>query len=820
MAPRSTKIAKRSAVGSAKPRAALAACDAEMDPAGARQDSGRVETEPSRIESELARSGDARETDPDEGKFARLAADFVLRKGGASPSMHAPPSSQYSNAELEEDNVASFAEGFLVRKGEARPSMIAPPSGEFSGAPISNDWDASAAGMSTTRQTEALLVQARNSQPSPDEVQVRASIGAAGQCWHEESEEALSQAETAWKAAEAARLAAADAQWQEKFTKALAEARAEAGAALDQDTEVELNRLRRELAAIQAALADRENELARECVAIEGARESWQREGQEALSKAETAWRAEEAARRAAADAQWQEKFTRALAEARNEAMSARDQDTELELNRLRRELAAMQAALADRENELARECVAIEGARESWQREAQEALSKAETAWKAEEAARLAAADAQWQQKFTKALAEARAEAETTRDQGMELELNRLREELTAMQAALADRENELARECVAIEGARASWQREAQEALSKAETAWKAGEAARHAAAKAQWQQNSTKALAEARAEAEAARDQGTELELNRLRRELAAMERAFADREMALARECVAIEGARDSWQREVQEALSKARKAWKTEEAARLAAAEAQWAMQSSSALAEVTARCERAETFLAEASPQAGAVTARDEDIRHLNEQLATAQAALADREIALAQANLAIEQAHELQTPNTEIVLKPDRIGIARVAPERQSDTHAWRHPIRDLVLVVSLAASAIAFYPLAAHFLPETGPIFGAPAPVDSPKPVSPQVAEQSLAVVTHAANIRAEPSTEGAIITTLQRGVNVAVIEHRGNWTLVRIDRENGKAESRQGWVYSSFLNSAGSSDKKPPAATRDQR
>ncbi len=214
MAPRSTKIAKRSAVASAKPRAALAACESEMDTAGARQDSGRVETEPSRIETELARSGDARETEPDEGKFARLGADFVLRKDRRQPSMQAPPSAGYSNAELDECKVASFTEGFLARKGEARPSMIAPPSGEFSVAPISNDWDASAGVMSAARQAEASLPQARNSQPSPEEAQVRASIGEAGQRWHEESEAALSKAETACKAEEAARLAAADAHWQ------------------------------------------------------------------------------------------------------------------------------------------------------------------------------------------------------------------------------------------------------------------------------------------------------------------------------------------------------------------------------------------------------------------------------------------------------------------------------------------------------------------------------------------------------------------------------------------------------------------------------
>ena len=295
---------------------------------------------------------------------------------------------------------------------------------------------------------------------------------------------------------------------------------------------------------------------------------------------------------------------------------------------------------------------------------------------------------------------------------------------------------------------------------------------------------------------------------------------MQAAHVDREMALARECVAIEHTRESWQREVQEALSKAETAWKAEEAARLAAAEAQWRMQSSNALAEVTARCERAETLFAEASAQSDALAARDWDLRRLSEQLARAQAALVDREVALARANLAIEEVHKLRTPNTEIVLKPNPIGATRGTLEPQGDTQVWRHPIRDLVLAVSLGALATAFYPGSTHFLPDIGTNFGAPAAVGPSGPASPQIGVRSMAVVIGVANVRAEPSAKAAIISTLQRGLKVAAVEQRGNWTLVHIDRESGKAEPRQGWVYSSSLNDAGGSDKRPPTAMHDPR
>jgi transketolase len=86
-----------------------------------------------------------------------------------------------------------------------------------------------------------------------------------------------------------------------------------------------------------------------------------------ALSKAEKTWKAEETARIAAAETQWQEKSARSLTEARTQSETAQ---------------------------------------------------SKAEKTWRAEEAARLAAAEAQWQEKSAKALAEARTQSEAALSQ------------------------------------------------------------------------------------------------------------------------------------------------------------------------------------------------------------------------------------------------------------------------------------------------------------------------------------------------------------------------------------------------------------------
>jgi hypothetical protein len=91
----------------------------------------------------------------------------------------------------------------------------------------------------------------------------------------------------------------------------------------------ELSDLRRELMALKVALAGRETALEKAAFDAQKAQAQWQRE----LSNAEEVWKAEEAARLVAAQAQWRAQFESALAE-----MTARCEAAELMLERLRRE--------------------------------------------------------------------------------------------------------------------------------------------------------------------------------------------------------------------------------------------------------------------------------------------------------------------------------------------------------------------------------------------------------------------------------------------------------------------------------------------------
>jgi hypothetical protein len=507
-----------------------------------------------------------------------------------------------------------------------------------------------------------------------------------------------------------------------------------------------------------------------------------QAQSDSALSKTEQARKADEAARLSAAQAQWQEKSARALADAQAQSDSA---------------------------------------------------LSKTEQAWKADEAARLSAAQALWQEKTARTLAEAtarferaeaalkeaRASAETARDSGHEAELRRLRQELAAMQARPSSDETAMAEARLVLEQARKAWREESEAALSKAEKAWKADEATRLAAAEARWQEKSASALAEVRVQAETTRDAGHENELRRLRQELAAMRAGPAKDETAMAEARALLEEARKAWRQESQAALAKAEETWKADEAARFAAAEAQWQETFARTLAEATKRFETAEAALKQVLIRTEAAREAGNAIEHrrLREELSMMQASLSDRETALADARLALEQTREDPTPETKIVLRPDRMWNAAEARGRQEDAPK-SHLMRDMIMVGAIAASAIVFYPRIVTYLPEFGTMLSvARAPASSLPKVSPAAAEEHLVVVNHGANVRGGPSGAAEVVWAVQKGQKVVPAEKSGNWTHIRMAGENGKTEPREGWVYSSFLDGAAGGDKTAAVAER---
>ncbi|HTT98296.1 MAG TPA: SH3 domain-containing protein [Rhizomicrobium sp.] len=227
------------------------------------------------------------------------------------------------------------------------------------------------------------------------------------------------------------------------------------------------------------------------------------------------------------------------------------------ELKRITTELVQVKASLAVREAELAGARGANDEERERWRRDAESSLTDAKRNFKESEAERLVAAEAEWRRQSDLAIAdvvarlhEAEAKLREGSDQGEKVgaELARLREERAKLKSQMAERDNELLQAKLSQEQARERWKREADEALDKAQRAWKADETARIAASEAMAKDQNTIALnettarlkhteallAEAKAHVETLRRRGDAEDVARLRKDFAAVQAELARRE----------------------------------------------------------------------------------------------------------------------------------------------------------------------------------------------------------------------------------------------------------------------------------------------
>ena len=404
------------------------------------------------------------------------------------------------------------------------------------------------------------------------------ALAAARAAWDSEMEKRLTDAAAGaaqsaerqarlWQAGEAERLAAVEAKWRDAAAGAAAEARA--------------------LAEAQAAAA---------------------------LEQAERGWKAAEAERFAAAETRWRDNSAKAAREAAGRAQADHAKSGDAALQATRAQVTEAQKALNQREDELARARAALEAVQQRGQGDLAGSLARAEAEWKRGEGERLAAAEAQWRMKSSADLAALTARCETaerslaqnTQAQTVrDAELNRLREERTSLQAALA--ESERARAAAAGAAAR----QQIEDALAAAKTAWKSEEAGRLALAETTW-----------RAEARAAND----AELIRMRDEAASLQARLTQAEHARA------DASGDGVRQQIEAVLANAKATWTSEEAARLAAAENQWRAKSAGDLAALTARCEAAERAVALDR------TAQDAERNRLQEECAGLRAKLAEAE--------------------------------------------------------------------------------------------------------------------------------------------------------------------------------------
>ena len=616
-----------------------------------------------------------------------------------------------------------------------------------------------------------------------------------------------------------AELARARKAWDAETIKRLAAATAHSASELERERATWKAKQDAEIAALEARADKRMAE----------ARTSWEREAADALAKAEKTWKAEEAARLTAAKTRWKDDAAKALDAARASTDAARNAG-KTELEQLRGQLAQARAALADREKALAAAQAAAAEEDKRRREEAEAALAEAREAWKTEEAARLGASEAGWRkeaegalaalkarcEKAEAALADAHKSASATDDEAR-TELRRLREDLSQAKAALEERDAALGKAQLAVEAAKVRGREDGEAALAKARDAWKAEEAARLAEDQARWKAESERALAEMsarceRAEAalkeardttdsDAARDREA-AELSRMRDELAAAQTALAAREEELARARSEGEAAAA--------ALAKAESAWKASEAERFAQAEAQWGQRSDGALAEATARYQAAELALSELRMRSRSTAqVGDPHMDRLHDEIARLQATLGERDAELAR-------------------IRTGSAGVPGVASSSEDGAPAQRSRglVRDVVLVMALVVAAIMLYPkvetLISNIWPQPTITIvdeedGADAPaLHQTASQSPSVADQRMAVIVRGVNLRAGPSTHDKVVTTLKRGVTVAIVEERGKWTRVRLPA-HGKSAVDEGWVYNTYLKEAAAAAGTPKGEPR---
>lgn len=542
------------------------------------------------------------------------------------------------------------------------------------------------------------------------------------------------KADKDWKAGEAGRLVEAEARGEARGAKALAEARAE------------LERARTERQSGQ-----KQNAGEAERIAAAEARGEAKAEARAAKALAE-------------AQAQLERIKTRTTAEA------ARERSDEAERKRLRDEVQRLKKSLAAREEELAK-------SKETWQHDSESKLAKAEGAWRDRESRDLADARQLWQERSERALTEAKAQferaqtrAETeaaVRTRDLEAEVERLQDDLTSANGAIADREND-----IADIQARLDEQTARADALSLHEN-----EIAR---LKAQIAQGERTLLEAQDRMAQAKADWRAQMDLAK-----AQMEQAKAD------------------WRAQSDATLAARLADWKRDEAQRLQSAEAEAQGQAQVQLSRSAKRIKELEAERDQLRAHADALQKRgdSEDIKQLRREFGHLQALLAERELDVAQLKLDGEHARERWTAEARITLQKaehEWKADADAAERDERKAMGARRTLRDVVLVGALSALGVMVYlygwPMD-WIAPAPQPAAVAAA-VSKPAPLT--AATAHMVTILKSANVRSGPSKTADIVATLPKSTEIASLERHGNWVRVKLSR----AKASDGWVYATYL------------------
>jgi hypothetical protein len=645
-----------------------------------------------------------------------------------------------------------------------------------------------------------------------------------------EAEERLTTARTEWDSERQASEAAAERRLSDAVGAARTAAEAHAAAVLAEariswETETAARVAAAESAAESAAvetLAAARTAHAEECRAMAEAHESALAEAadsaagraqagaEQALAAAQAAWRSERQTLETAIAASRAE--AAAAAQRLNEAEAA-SRALQSEIERIQRQGAAeTDHVLATRDIEMAALRTELESRIDAARRDGEAAGHAAVTQALSDDSdGVLAAARAEWEDELAGALARVRAEtaAEAKAAQAgtlgaaveaarAEWKAERLQTERAA-QARLDAARSDAEAAHRALEEGQAAWEAEKQRLLADADARIAASGVADADSASAEAERRDA-AVRAALADAERRWRRDLDIQVDAAEKRIAAL-RVAAETELEVERDKAvrtALAEARTRWECEFDQRLAEAEERWRAQEAKRIAVAQAEHE-------AELARRLEKVEAQHGRPAPSAAAAATVATGKSTAGKPVAP------DPKLArtIAQWNRTHRRRKRMPLPHV-----PRRLALATICGAMivgggiyyQKGIDLWRKYAPVVDAEVAPHADEVTAQARQIAALVE--------AAIRERFPAAPPVAESDTrpgddaldAILRHAwvkpeiANMRAEPSPDGALVATLARGIEVEQIEARGAWIHVRTRATN----SQQGWMHASVLSS----------------
>lgn len=579
-----------------------------------------------------------------------------------------------------------------------------------------------------------------------------ADLEAARAQWKVDEAERLASFQAQWREAESARINDLNLQWQNKLQDLATRHVEEIAAARAQNNSGELKTLREKVASLQAMVEERESSLGSTMKCLEASREEHSHELTAARSR-------EAKLKQALQDLEDQHARALKAAEEQLRQQALANGNENEAIRQLNDTVRHLKSTLEERDRVIA------EFTRKDEAQRANHARLR-------EEAAAAIAALEEAKHRHDSELSRLRDQA--AKDPGgASPALAQLTENVRHLQTTLAERERtltEMSRTLEQKEAAQAALRTEAEQAASSLASLKKA-----HA-----------QELARVEDALQAARKQptGTTEGADGLKDAVKALQMTLAEREQALTRLSRELEQERRNREamelesRHLHERLETAEHTFARDHAKGLSEAEANWQKQFAVELEQMKARAEAAESASSD-------VRKRMQDMARLENEVSALRTSLAEREAALqAEQERIAKQSETLAAREQEVSsqLRGNRPG---------------RTMLREALIGVACTVATIIIVPALGFWNPPPQ-VLKVEVPASTSGITAPFPAHQ-IATISRTTRLRAGPDKSERALLRAESGVEVTVLENRGDWLRVRM---NYKTRVAEGWIETSSV------------------